>query len=241
MVDQLIFVHKMKFMDKSKNPTANEIALSALRQDVLSLAFMPGAKLKVEHLQQSYGLSSSPIREALNRLTEEGLVRADERKGFRVAAVSAEDLQDITNMRVLIDLPTLEQAMKFGGDQWEAEVIASFHLLEKIESRLPEGPVVLDAEWSAQHRCFHRAMMSACPSERMVLTSSSLFDQAERYRHISARYRTVIKRKSEEHKVLMRAVLKRDIATAQKLHQEHVLSTQKNALKAMAQWHKDTH
>ena len=231
----------MKIMDKSKNPTANEIALSALRQDVLSLAFMPGAKLKVEHLQQSYGLSSSPIREALNRLTEEGLVRADERKGFRVAAVSAEDLQDITNMRVLIDLPTLEQAMKFGGDQWEAEVIASFHLLEKIESRLPEGPVVLDAEWSAQHRCFHRAMMSACPSERMVLTSSSLFDQAERYRHISARYRTVIKRKSEEHKVLMRAVLKRDIATAQKLHQEHVLSTQKNALKAMAQWHKDTH
>ena len=231
----------MKFMDKNKNPTANEIALSALRQDVLSLAFMPGAKLKVEHLQQSYGLSSSPIREALNRLTEEGLVRSDERKGFRVAAVSAEDLQDITNMRLLIDLPTLEQAMKFGNDQWEAQVIASFHLLEKIESRLPEGPVVLDSEWSAQHRNFHRTMMNACPSERMVLTSSSLFDQAERYRHISARYRTVVKRKSEEHKVLMRAVLKRDIATAQKLHQEHVLSTQKNALKAMAQWHKDTH
>ncbi len=231
----------MKFMDKNKNPTANEIALSALRQDVLSLTFMPGAKLKVEHLQQSYGLSSSPIREALNRLTEEGLVRSDERKGFRVAAVSAEDLQDITNMRLLIDLPTLEQAMKFGDDQWEAQVIASYHLLEKIESRLPEGPVVLDAEWSAQHRSFHRTMMNACPSERMVLTSSSLFDQAERYRHISARYRTVIKRKSEEHKVLMRAVLKRDIATAQKLHQEHVLSTQKNALKAMAQWHKEMH
>jgi DNA-binding GntR family transcriptional regulator len=233
------FVHKIKFMDKSQNPTANEIALSALRQDVLSLAFMPGAKLKVEHLQQSYGLSSSPIREALNRLTEEGLVRADERKGFRVATVSAEDLQDITSMRVLIDLPTLEQAMKFGDDAWEARVIASFHLLEKIESRLPEGPVVLDAEWSAMHRSFHRTMMSACPSGRMVLTSSSLFDQAERYRHISARYRTVIKRKSEEHKVLMRAVLKRDIETAQQLHQEHVLSTQKNALKALKQWHQE--
>jgi DNA-binding GntR family transcriptional regulator len=233
-------MHKMKFMDKSKNPTANEIALSALRQDVLSLAYKPGDKLKVEHLQQSYGLSSSPIREALNRLTEEGLVRADERKGFRVAAVSAEDLQDITNMRVLIDLPTLEQSMKFGDDAWEARVIASFHLLEKIESRLPEGPVVLDAEWSALHRSFHRTMMSACPSERMVLTSSSLFDQAERYRHISARYRTVIKRKSEEHKVLMRAVLKRDIETAQQLHQEHVLSTQKNALKALKLWLQDS-
>lgn len=237
----LVFVHKIKFMDKSQNPTAIEIALTSLRQDVLSLAYLPGTKLKVEHLQQTYGLSSSPIREALNRLAEEGLVRSDDRKGFRVALVSDVDLQDITNMRLLIDLPTLEQSMKNGDDDWEAQVIASFHLLEKLESRLPEGPVVLNAEWSALHRAFHAAMMSACPSERMVLISSSLFDQAERYRHISARYRTVIKRKSEEHKVLMRAVLKRDIATAQELHQEHVLSTQKNALKALAQWHQDTH
>ncbi|MCX7262543.1 MAG: GntR family transcriptional regulator [Burkholderiales bacterium] len=56
-------------MDKSQNPTAIEIALTSLRQDVLSLAYLPGTKLKVEHLQQTYGLSSSPIREALNRLT----------------------------------------------------------------------------------------------------------------------------------------------------------------------------
>jgi len=75
----------------------------------------------------------------------------------------------------------------------------------------------------------------------MVLTSGSLFDQAERYRHISARYRTVIKRKSEEHKVLMRAVLKRDFETAKQLHQEHVMSTQKNALKALKQWHQASH
>jgi len=231
----------MKIMDKRQNPTAIEIALTSLRQDVLSLAYLPGAKLKVEHLQQTYGLSSSPIREALNRLTEEGLVRSDERKGFRVAAVSEEDLKDITNMRLLIDLPTLAQSMQSGADEWESHVIASFHLLEKLESRLPEGPVVLNAEWSALHRNFHQAMMSACPSDRMVTSSSSLFDQAERYRHISARYRTVIKRKSEEHRVLMKAVLKRDTATAQELHQAHVLSTQKNALKALAQWHKDKH
>jgi DNA-binding GntR family transcriptional regulator len=131
-----ISVHKIQFMDKSKNPTAIEIALTSLRQDVLSLAYLPGAKLKVEHLQQTYGLSSSPIREALNRLAEEGLVRSDDRKGFRVALVSDVDLQDITSMRLLIDLPTLEKSMKNGDDDWEAQVIASFHVLEKLESRV---------------------------------------------------------------------------------------------------------
>lgn len=234
-------MHKIKIMEKSKAPTAIETALTHLRHDVLSLAYLPGSKLKVEHLQNVYGLSSSPLREALNRLAEEGLVKSDDRKGFRVAQVSEEDLKDITSMRLLIDLPTLEQSMLHGSDEWESQVIAAFYLLEKIESRLPEGPVVLNSEWSSLHKVFHKTMMSACPSERMISMSSSLFDQAERYRHISARYRTVIKRKTEEHQVLMKAVLKRDIATAQQLHQEHVLSTQKNALKALAQWHQDAH
>jgi DNA-binding GntR family transcriptional regulator len=234
-------MHKIEIMEKNKIPTAIETAFTCLRHDVLSLAYLPGAKLKVEHLQSVYGLSSSPLREALNRLAEEGLVKSDERKGFRVAQVSEGDLKDITTMRLLIDLPTLEQSMVHGNDEWESQVIASFYLLEKIESRLPEGPVVLNSEWSSLHKAFHKTMMSACPSERLVSMSSSLFDQAERYRHISAHYRTVIKRKAEEHKILMKAVLKRDISTAQQLHQEHVLSTQKNALKALAQWHKDTH
>ncbi len=234
-------MHKMNVMEKNKIPTATETALTSLRHDVLSLTYLPGCKLKVDHLQRVYGLSSSPLREALNRLAEEGLVKSDDRKGFRVAQVSASDLQDITNMRLLIDLPTLQQSMMHGNDEWESQVIAAFHLLEKIEGRLPDGPVVLNSEWSNLHKAFHKTIMSACPSERMVLMSSSLFDQAERYRHISARYRTVIKRKAEEHKLIMKAVLKRDIATAQELHKEHVLSTQKNALKALKQWQQESH
>jgi DNA-binding GntR family transcriptional regulator len=234
-------MHKIENMDKSLKPTAIEQALTSLRHDVLSLTFLPGTKLKVEELQQVYGLSSSPLREALNRLSEEGLVRADDRRGFRVASVSESDLRDITRMRLLVDLPALEESMKNGSDAWEAQVVASFHLLEKVEVRLPEGPVVLDPQWGQLHKSFHASLISACLSQRLISNSRSLFDQAERYRHISARYRTVVKRKSEEHKLLMRAVLKRDIDTACHLHQEHVLSTQKNALKALALWHKDTH
>ena len=237
----LRFVHKIFIMDKNVKPTASEQALTSLRHDVLSLSFLPGTKLKIEELQQAYGLSSSPLREALNRLSEEGLVRSDDRKGFRVASVSEDDLRDITRMRLLVDLPALEESMKNGTDAWEARVVASFHLLEKVEVRLPDGPVVLDPEWSQLHKSFHAALISACNSERLVSNSRSLFDQAERYRHISARHRTVVKRKSEEHKLLMRAVLKRDIETACHLHQEHVLGTQKNALKALALWNKDTH
>jgi DNA-binding GntR family transcriptional regulator len=66
-------------------PPLVDQAFQRLRRDVLTGTFAANAKLKVEELQEAYGFSSSPLREALSRLSQEGLVRADERRGFRVA------------------------------------------------------------------------------------------------------------------------------------------------------------
>ncbi len=212
--------------------TVSDQAFQALRNDVLFGVHSPDAKLKMDALQAMYGFSSSPLREALNRLTQEGLVRADERRGFRVTPISPEDLADITKMRLMLDLPALRESIHLGGDAWEAEIVSSFHRLSKIESRLPSGPVVLDAEWSQHHRAFHRALIAACPSERQLSLSMSLFDQAERYRQFSARNRRVLKRKDEEHSTLMKAVLNREVDKALALLAAHIQSTQRNVLSA---------
>jgi DNA-binding GntR family transcriptional regulator len=214
------------------NTTISEQAFQALRQDVLSGRHAPEVKLKLESLQSLYGFSSSPLREALNRLVQEGLVKADERKGFRVTPISPDDMADITKMRLMLDIPALTESIQTGDDAWEAEIVSAFHRLEKIESRLPQGPVVLDTYWSQRHRCFHFSLIAACPSERQIAWSMSLFDQAERYRHFATRNRTVSKKKDEEHRLLMNAVLKRDVPTSTMLLAEHISSTQANVLAA---------
>ena len=213
--------------------TVSEQAFLSLRRDVLQGEHPPGAKLKLELLQVQYGFSSSPLREALNRLAQEGLVRADERRGFRVAPISVEDMGDITRMRLMIDVSALRDAIAAGDDAWEADLLASFHRLERLESRLPEGPVVLDADWVQRHRDFHCALLAACPSQRQLALSASLFDQAERYRQISGRHRQSLRRKNEEHRRLMQAALKRDADTACMLLSEHMLSTQRNVVAAL--------
>ena len=216
----------------SANTPLSEQAFQALRQDVLSGRHAPEVKLKLESLQGLYGFSSSPLREALNRLVQEGLVKSDERKGFRVTPISPADLADITKMRLMLDVPALTESIQTGDDAWEAAIVAAFHRLEKIESRLPQGPVVLDAEWSQRHRDFHFSLIAACPSQRQLAWSMSLFDQAERYRHFAARNRTVSKKKDEEHRSLMNAVLNRDTPTATMLLSEHIASTQANVMAA---------
>src|SRR5947208_8008217 len=135
-------------------PPLVDQAFQRLRKDVLIGSFAAGAKLKVEELQAAYGFSSSPLREALSRLTQEGLVRADERRGFRVAPLSVEDLADITRMRLMLDVPALGEAIQHGDDAWEAAIVAAYYRLEKVESRLGDTQVVLDDEWTALHRDF---------------------------------------------------------------------------------------
>jgi len=209
-------------------PPLVDQAFQRLRQDVLTGTFAAGTKLKVEELQAAYGYSSSPLREALSRLSQEGLVRADERRGFRVAPLSPDDLRDITRMRLMLDVQALQEAIDHGDDAWEAAIVAAFYRLDKVESRLPDGPVILDAEWSALHRDFHAALLAACPSQRQLAWSASLFDQAERYRRFSARHRKVARRKSTEHKKLMDATLRRDSATACALLADHIGGTLRN-------------
>ncbi len=224
----------MDTLDPAANPsTVSEQAFLNLRRDVLQGEHAPGAKLKLELLQVQYGFSSSPLREALNRLAQEGLVRADERRGFRVAPISAEDMADITRMRLMLDVPALRDAIAQGDDAWEAALVASFHRLERLEARLTEGPVLLDAEWVQRHREFHMGLIAACPSQRQLALSASLFDQAERYRQISGRYRAGLRRKNDEHRRLMQATLKRDAQTACALLTEHILGTQRNVAAAL--------
>ena len=160
--------------------TAADRAFAALRRDVLCGEALPGAKLKIELLQRRYGLSSSPLREALNRLVQEGLVTADERRGFRAAELSLEDLRDINHMRLLLDPQALADAIAHGDDRWEAQIVAVAYRLEKVESRLGDGPVVLDDEWGALHREFHPSLLAGCRSARQKARCASRFDQAER-------------------------------------------------------------
>ncbi|WP_297655687.1 FCD domain-containing protein [Hydrogenophaga sp.] len=228
-------MHKTDSSDSTSptGQTLSEQAFLRLRRDVISCDHAPGVKLKVEDLQEAYGYSSSPLREALNRLSQEGLVKADDRRGFRVALITAEDLADLTHMRLMVEVPALRLAIECGDDAWEAAVVAAAHRLEKAESQLSDGPLVLDDQWSQLHRDFHMSLLAACPSQRQRALCASLFDQAERYRRFSARHRVGSRSKSREHKRLLEAVLKRDADTACALLAEHTQGTQRNVEAAM--------
>jgi GntR family carbon starvation induced transcriptional regulator len=213
-----------------RGPSLSEQAFRTLRRRILSGDIAPGQRLRMEMLQKDHNFSSSPLREALNRLAAEGLVIADDHRGFRAAPLSSEDLQDITKVRLVIEIETLSLSMAHGDDRWEGAIYAAFHQLEKFEQRADGETVRLNDEWTERHKAFHMALLAAAPSQRLLASCGSLFDQAERYRRLSAMKRKFPRNGNDEHRKMLEAVIERREELARALLKEHIVQTTRNVL-----------
>lgn len=202
-----------------------EVALHKMKRSIVSGELVAGSKLKVDVLSKAYGLSSSPIREALNRLVQEGIVHASDNKGFRVAPISVAEFRDISRLRALLESEALADAIEHGDERWEGDVLAAFHRLSVVEKRLGKGPLALNDDWTERHKDFHFALFSACPSPLLLTMIDSLFDRSERYRRYSALHRQGERHKRNEHQALMKAAVSRDKTMAIALLREHIYHT----------------
>jgi DNA-binding GntR family transcriptional regulator len=204
-----------------------------LRQDILACRLKPGEALKFDALRQAFGASFTTLREALTSLSAEGLVVAEEQRGFRVAPVTSADLIDVTDARVLIEIELLRRSIAQGGDDWEVAVISTLHRLGRIEERL-SGHHTDDPEWKVAHRQFHEALVSGGGSPTLLAIRASLFARAERYRNLSSMFRPKARDKVGEHRAIMQAAIARDADRALALIERHIRSTSNNVVKYAA-------
>ena len=209
-------------MSESSPPSLVQHAMSRLRQDILEGRMPPRHKLKVEVLRDAYGISSTPVREALTRLAQEGLVTNDLRRGFRVAPMSLEDFEDIIRLRLLIESDALTASMRRCTEAWETKVRHSYERLMLTASKMNDGPSSTPQEWADVHKAFHAAIISGCGSARQLEVCDALYDQAERYVRLSARTRAIPRARGKEHEMLFRAVLSRNVDVALPLFRQHL-------------------
>ncbi|GAC1570794.1 MAG: GntR family transcriptional regulator [Candidatus Elarobacter sp.] len=202
-----------------------EVGYGKVRQDIIFGHLAPGEKLRIEDLRGRYGLGATPLREALSRLSAVGLVESSAQRGFRVARVSVEDLEDVTANRVRLECELVRQSIENGDDAWEAQVAGAFHTLSKIESRgLP-----LDQEtfsrWEAHNRAFHEALTARATSRWTQRFRTMIYDHHERYRRISHLVGNRSRDVRVEHAKIYAATLERDADKACRLTARHIERT----------------
>jgi GntR family transcriptional regulator, carbon starvation induced regulator len=213
--------------------TMGEDVLRRLHNDIVSGVFQPDEKLKPDELKDRYDTGVSPIREALLRLSAEGLVVAQGQRGFRVAPMSEEELQDIARIRTHLSCLALSWSIDRGDDRWEGRVLAAFHRLERIAQPMLEDPASYAEEWEIRNREFHLALENECGSPWLLHFSNLAFSQSERYRRYFIKYQTLLPHGQDEHKAIMDAALARDHVTAGRLLEQHISHGAELVLQAM--------
>ncbi len=193
-----------------------------LRAELLNRRSEPGARLKINDLCRAHGVSLSAVREALSRLTSEGLVIAEPQRGFSVAPVSANELIDLTQVRTQIECLCLERAIAVGDVDWEAQVIAAFHYLSRTPERDADDPECMSDARSAAHAAFHDALASGCDSPWLLRLRETLYVQSERYRRLSVSSKGIARDLNREHQEIMEATLARDAKRARRLMTKHL-------------------
>jgi GntR family carbon starvation induced transcriptional regulator len=211
-------------LTKSESTTATEAAVRKLKQDIMSGALAPDSQLKMRELKSRYGIGASPMREALAQLAAEGFVHQRAQKGFRVPPVSIEELIDITKTRQFLEGEAVRLAIENASPEWEEEIVASYHVLERAIVLMKSGEKERDYFEERHHR-FHRALISACPLESMRNFCDELYIRKTRYRRLLGGYGFTAKEVIAEHRELMEAVLSRRISRAQQVIRTHIAIT----------------
>lgn len=187
-------------------PTLASEVHDRLRADILSGALAPGSKLQIDFLRRRCQTGSSPIREALNRLSSDGLIDRKEQRGFFVARVSGDDLRELTNTRCWLEGLALRESMAAHPVQWEEQIVLSMHRLSRVP-RSSGDTYLENPEWERLHREFHRSLISACGSRWLRSFCEQLSDQAYRYRQLAMQSNFPKRDEGKDHRAIMDAAV----------------------------------
>ena len=177
--------------------------------EILAGRYTPGSKLSPRAIATQYKVSLSVVREALTRLTEQGLVVSEPQLGFSVVSLDIEDVRDISRVRILIEGAGLKEAVEHADVEYEAGIVASHHRMVRNQFRRRGAGRAVTEDWARAHAGYHSALISACPSPRLRDLAASLRETAELYRRWSGSFSTdqAPRDVPAEHRGLMDAAL----------------------------------
>jgi DNA-binding GntR family transcriptional regulator len=210
---------------EERSSTQASSVYDRLQADILSGELQPGRKLRLKELIDTYDTGNSPLREALNRLSANGMVVREENRGFRVPPASTAELNELTRTRCWLEEIALRESIANGDVAWEERIVLAYHWLSRAAQSTDAEARHTSPEWEEHHREFHLALISACNSNILIDFCSQLQKRTFRYRNLAEVVAYRDRHELEEHRELQEAALNRDADRAIDLLTRHYTIT----------------
>lgn len=219
-----------EFPHDNGSRTLTEQTYTELRTDIIEGRLLPGSKLRIEHLRQTYAVGAGTLREALTRLVSDALVTAEGQRGFRVSPIAMDDLEDLTRLRVHIETNALRESIRFGGDAWRAQLAAAYEELSSLEQPLS---IENRRRWESLNLRFHEALLSGKQSPWAQKVLGLLARHGERYRCYAMDLPGATRDVHAEHREIFEMAMSGQEARAALALEAHIWATPHELLKAL--------
>lgn len=205
-----------------------ERVYAALEEEILSGKLTRGTALTEIALSERLGVSRTPVRSAIHRLAEEGLVEVVANRGAIVLGISEEDLIDVYRIRVRLEgLASAIAAQKISAEELRAlrdsVELSEFYIMKKNTDKLRE----LDSE-------FHEAIYKATGNRLLCKTLSELHRKIKAYRKLSLCVPGRLERSVEEHREILCAIESGNAEEADRLTSLHIEEALENLRAALS-------
>jgi DNA-binding GntR family transcriptional regulator len=202
---------------------------AALRRQIITGQIRPGDRLVEGELARAWGVSKSPLREALKALQHEGLVEAVPRRGYVITPITVKQVQDLFDLRLILER---EGAAR-------AATTASAAYLEELEALVGDPYVIGDVEsqnrFLTVNKQFHLAVARATGNQRVVNLLDRLLDELERLFHLGLDVRDRADVLVQEHRDLIAAINARDSARAAAVMEAQIENARQMVLEGILQ------
>lgn len=201
--------------DEARLP-ASERAYRILKRQILDNDITAGSQILELEAAARLGMSRTPIREAMVRLDQEGMVELRPRHGMRVLPISPDVLAEIYEILTALEGIAAEAAARKG---------ASPEQLANLQQAVDEMEAALAADdllrWSIADATFHRQLVDLAGNRRLAALVEQVSDQAHRARMTTLRLRPRPVSSNRDHAALVQAIRDRDARLAREIHEQH--------------------
>jgi DNA-binding GntR family transcriptional regulator len=195
-----------------------EEAVEVLRAAILGGELEPGSIHSAVTLAEQLDVSPTPVREAMLELARSGLVEVLPNRGFRVTVIDDQDLDEICELRIMLEVPAMELVIERASDSGLEQLEQPLSELEAAADR-NDVPAFLLAD-----RDFHMGLLRLAGNQRMVEIVAGLRDQTRIVGLRSLAAADALQASAVEHRPILEAVRARDVAEAERvmvIHLEH--------------------
>lgn len=205
---------KIVKIDASAAPSAADVVFESIRRAVITGDLPDGHALRQEELARHFNTSRIPVREALTRLEQHGLVQIKRHHGYTVAGLTREQIGEICRFRALLEGEIVAQALTRISDTALAQAKKCCEAFAK-----ERDPV----RWGDLNRDFHYTLYRESNMPYHVAAVYNALEKTERYLVDQLRITNSMTRARAEHKAILDACFARDAKTASRLTREHIL------------------